>query len=119
MDFVDKENVSGVQVGEQRGKIPGLFDGRAGGDADVYPHLVGDDPCQGGFAQTGRAVEQGVIQRLIPAAGGFNIDGQVSLGLLLPGVVRQQFGAQPDLPGVLGGEGGGDDGGSIQIRGKF
>ena len=118
MDLVNKENIPGVQVGQQRRQISGLFNGRAGGDADIDPHLVGDDPRQGGFAQTGRAVKERVIQRLIPPAGGFNVDGQIALGLFLAGVIGKELRPQTDFPRVLGREGGGHNG-SVQLLGEF
>ena len=62
MNLVYKEDVVLRQIGEQRGQIAGLLDGGAGGDADIDPHLVGNDAAEGGFAQAGRAVKQNVVQ---------------------------------------------------------
>ena len=118
MDFVDEQDVTRVQIGQQGSQVAGLFDGGAGSNPDIHSHLVGDDTGQGGFAQTGRTVEQGVVQRLISAPGRFNINGKVALGLLLAGVIGKQFRAQSDFPRVLGREGGGDDG-AVQLLGKF
>ena len=118
MDFIDEQNVAGVQVGQQRRKVAGLFNGGAGGDTDVHAHFVGDNARQRGFSQTGRAVQQGVIQRFSTPPGGFNINREISLGLFLPGVVGKELRPQTDLPRVLGREGGGNDGG-IQFLGKF
>ena len=95
------------------GQIAGFLNGRAGGDADIDTHLIGDDAGQGGLAEAGRAVEQGVVQGFVSQPGGFDIDEQVALCLLLTGVIVQQLGPQADLPGVLGSKGGGDDGGGI------
>ena len=101
MDLVDKQNVIFIEIGQQGSKIACLFDGRTGGDADVDTHLVGNDTGQGGLTQTGRAVQQGVIQRFTPAAGGLNVNGQVALGLFLTGIIGKQLGAQSDFPRIL------------------
>lgn len=61
MDFVDEEDVAGAQVGEDGSQVAGAFNGRAGGGADVHVHFLGDDVRQGGFAQTGGAVEEDVV----------------------------------------------------------
>ena len=86
MDLIHEQDVVLRQIGEQGGQIAGLFNGRTGGDADVDPHLVGDDVGQGGLAQTRRAVEQHVVQGLIAHLGGLDKDLQVALGLLLADV---------------------------------
>ena len=70
MNLVYKEDVVLRQIGEQRGQIAGLLNGGAGGDADIDPHLVGNDAAEGGFAQAGRAVKQNVVQGLAPHFGG-------------------------------------------------
>ena len=94
MDLVDEQHIALLQVGQQGGKVAGLFNGRATGDADLHPHLVGNDARQRSLAQTRRAVEQNVIHRLAPALGGFQIDFQVLLGLFLPDVVLQMLRAE-------------------------
>ena len=101
VDLVHEQDVALVQVGQQGRQVAGLFDGRAGGDADARPHLLGDDARQGGFAQARRAVEQDVVQGLLPLAGGFNKDGKVFLGLLLSDVFFQGLRPQGALLGVL------------------
>ena len=118
VDLVDEEDIAGVQVGQQGGQIAGLFDGGAGCDPYIHAHLIGDNPGEGRFAQTGRAVKEGVVQRLVTLPGGFDIYGQGPLGLFLAGIIGQQLGAQADLPRVLGREGGGNNG-TIQFLRKF
>ena len=116
MDLVDEEDVAGVEIGQQGRQVPGLLDGGAGGDPDIDPHLVGDDPRQGGLAQARGAVEQHVIQGLIPAEGRLDVDRQILLGLLLAGVVPQGLGPQGELSLVQGGDGGRHHGGFIILR---
>src|SRR5699024_1732654 len=89
VDLVDEQHVPFLQVGQQGGQVPRLFDGGAAGDPDLDPHLVGDDAGQGGLAQAGRAVQQDVVHGLAPAAGRLQIDLEVLLDLFLPDVIFQ------------------------------
>ena len=72
----------------------------------------------GKYAAYYENLEQGVVQTFPPLPGGLNVDGQIPLGLLLAGVVGEQFGPQADLRRILGHKGGGDDG-RFQPFGKF
>ena len=115
MDLVHKEDVVLTEVGQQGGQVPRLLYGRAGGDAHVDPHLVGDDAAEGGLAQARRAVEQHVVQRFAPHFGRLDEDLQVALGLLLADVLPEGLGAQGILPLVLPGQRGGYKG--LQLLG--
>ena len=86
VDLIHEQDVVFCQIGKQGRQIAGLFDGRAGGDADVDPHLVGNDVGEGGLTQAGRAVEQHMVQRLVPHFGSLDKDLQVALGLGLTDV---------------------------------
>jgi hypothetical protein len=77
VDFVHEEDIHIVQIGQQRRQIPRFFNGGAGSDAYIDAHLVGDHPGQRRFAQTRRAVEQDVIQRLAALFGRLDPNGQV------------------------------------------
>ena len=44
MDLVDKQDVPFIQVRQQCRQVAGLFDRGAGGDTDLRPHGVGNDP---------------------------------------------------------------------------
>ena len=94
VDLVDEEDVPLLQVGQQGGQVPRLFDGRARGDPDLHPHLVGDDAGEGGLAQAGRAVEQDMVHRLAPAAGRLKVDLQVLLDLFLSDIVLEMLRAE-------------------------
>ena len=118
MDLVHEQDVALVEVGQQRRQVAGLFDGGAGGNADARPHLLGDDARQGGFAQARRAVEQDVVQGLLPLPGGLDEDRQVLLRLLLADVLRQGLGAQGAFLGVLRQEGLGHNGLLVNIISK-
>ena len=118
VDLVHKEDVPLVEVRQQRRQIPGLLDGRARGDADARPHLLGDDPGQRGLAQAGRAVEQHVVQGLSPLLGGLDEHGQVVLRLLLADILPQGLGPEGPLLGVLLQERLGHDGLFIDVVSK-
>ena len=57
-------------------------------------HLAGDNARERRFAQTRRAVEQNVIERIPPLPGGLNVDVQAVLHRLLSHVFTQGFGAE-------------------------
>ena len=119
VDLVDEQHIVFVEIGQQCGQISGFFNGRAGGNADVNPHLVGNDACQRSLAQTGRTVQQHMIQRLGPQFCRLNVDLQIILGLFLTGVFVKQFGAQTALLLVVVGQCGGDDALFLQRFTKF
>ena len=94
VDLVDKQHVALLQIGQQGGKVAGLFNCRAGRNADLHPHLVRDNAGKGCFAKARRAVEQQVVQRLAPAFRGFKVNAQVAFNLVLPDIFFQCAGAQ-------------------------
>ena len=115
VDLIDKENVVLTQVGQKRREVARLFDGGAGGDANVDAHLGGDDARERRFAEARRAVEQNVVERLIAPLCRLDEDGEVALGLLLPDVFAERFRAQRALLRVLAQEGLGHDGLFINV----
>ena len=119
MDLVHKQDIPLVEIGQQRRQIPRLFNGRAGGDADIDPHLLRDDPRQRGLAQTRRPVEQHMIQRFLPLPGRLNKNAQILLGLFLTDVLRQSLGPQRGFLSVLRQEGLGHDGLLVNIVSKI
>ena len=70
VDLVDEQHVARLQVGQDGGEVAGALDHRAGGGAEADAQLAGDDLGERGLAEAGRAVQQHVVQRLAPAAGG-------------------------------------------------
>ena len=74
MDLVDEQDIPRREVRQQRRKVARLFNGRAGGDADVDAHLIGDDAREGRLAEARRAVEQHMVKRLIAPSGRLDID---------------------------------------------
>ena len=92
--LVDEEHVPGAQVGQQGRQVPGLFNGRAAGDAQVDPQLARHDAGQGGLAQARRAVEQHMVQRFLPALGRLDVDFQVLFDFVLANILVKRAGAQ-------------------------
>ena len=74
VDLVDEQDIPRREVRQQRRKVARLFNGRAGGDADVDAHLIGDDAREGRLAEARRAVEQHMVKRLIAPSGRLDID---------------------------------------------
>ena len=64
VDLVDEQHVSELQVGEDGGHVRLALQGRPGRGHDVDAHLRRDDVGQRGLAQSRRAGEQHVVQRL-------------------------------------------------------
>ena len=62
MHFVDEQHVALVQIGQQRGKIALLFNGRTARHAQVDAHLVGNDAGKRRLAETGRTVQQHMVE---------------------------------------------------------
>ena len=65
-----------------------------GGRADAAAHFPGDHVRDGGLAQAGRAVEDGVVQGFAAALGRLDADPQRFFHALLAGVVLQGLRAQ-------------------------
>src|SRR5207253_2516563 len=60
----DEQDIPVFEVGEQCGEVARLGDHRTRRGAEADPHLAGEDSCERGLAEPGRAVEQYVIERL-------------------------------------------------------
>ena len=107
MDFVDEQHIPGLKVGQDRGKVAGLGDHRAGGRAETDPKFAGDDLRQRGLAQAGRPVQQDMIQRLAAGFRRLDEDRQILAGGLLAGEVGQGLRPERCLGGVFRLAGGG------------
>jgi hypothetical protein len=95
VDFVDEQHIVLFQVGQQRGQVLGFFQHRAAGLAQVDPELGGDDVTERGFAQTGRAEQQHMVQCLLALARRANEDFKLLAHFGLAHVlVASRLGAQ-------------------------
>src|SRR6266404_2594928 len=97
MNLVDEQDVAFSKIRQQRCKVAGFFDNRSGSGLNVTAHLVGDDVSQGGLAESGRTVEQHVIESLPAFARGLDKDRQVLFGLVLTDVLAKQFRSETQL----------------------
>ena len=94
MYLVDKQHVAGVQIRQQRGKVAGLFDCWAGGDANVHSKLVCNNCSQRCFTQPGRPVQQNVVERFLAQPCSLNENRKIFLGFFLTDVLAQAARAQ-------------------------
>ena len=108
VDLVDEQHVARLEVGEDRGEIPGALDHRAGGGAEADAKLAGDDLGQRGLAEAGGAMKKHMVKGFAAMAGGLDEDGEVLAAGLLAGEVGERLRAQGGFGGVLLGPGGGD-----------
>ena len=70
VDFVDEQDIPGLEVCQDCGEVAGPLDHRPRGGAEADAKLAGDDLRERGLAEAGRAVQQHVVQRLAAGAGG-------------------------------------------------
>jgi hypothetical protein len=112
VDFVDEQDIVGLEFGESADQIGPLGEGGAGGDGEGGGHFVGDDVSESGFAQTGGAVEEDVLHRLIALLGGGEGDAEFFDEFALADVLDEGLGSKGEIDGFVGvggGLGGGDD----------
>ncbi|EEZ75249.1 hypothetical protein NEILACOT_04699 [Neisseria lactamica ATCC 23970] len=94
VDFVDKQYVVRIKIGQKGGEVAGAFEDGAAGLAQIYAQFFGDDVRQCGFTQPRRAEEQDVVERFAALFGGLDEDGELLFGFMLPDVVVQCFGTE-------------------------
>ena len=83
MDLVDEEDITVLELGEDGREVARSFEGRAGRDVELHPHLGGDDAGERGLAQPRRACEEQVVDRLAATPGGLEDDREVLLEFAL------------------------------------
>ena len=89
MDFVDEQHVALFQGGKQTRQVARLVQHGTGGYLHVYAHLVRDDVRERGFSQTGRAMEERMIQGVSAHLGGLDVYLQVRDDFPLSGEIIQ------------------------------
>ena len=92
--LVDEEHVVRLQAGQDAGQIARLVQHGAGRDFEAHAQLVGNDVGEGRLAQSGRSVQQHMVQRLAPQAGRLDEDAQVVHHLVLAAEVLEAQGAR-------------------------
>ena len=109
MYLVDEQHIVRFKIGEYRRQIARALEHRAGGMAQIHPHLARDDVRQRGLAQARRPEQQHVIQRLFAPPRGLNKNRQLPTNFFLADVFVELLGAQRAFEHLLlhGGRGGG------------
>jgi hypothetical protein len=81
--FIDKENISPFQMGENADQISALLNGGAGGGHNVNSHFLSDDMGERRFPKPRRGMKEDVVQWLSPFLGSpdRNIEGLYDLTL--------------------------------------
>ena len=113
VDFINKQNVLRLKVGQDRRQITGLGQHRTRGHAEPNPQFLRHDLCQRGFPKSGRAVKQHVIHRLATHFGTLDEHPQIGPRLFLAGEIVQGLRAQRTIifGAVVFGQGIGAQGG--------
>ena len=94
VDFVDKQYVVFFQGCEDAGKVAGLVEHRAGGDFKSHSEFVGHDAGEGGLAQSGRAVEEDMVEGFVAHTSGGHKYAKVFHNLFLPAERLKRAGAE-------------------------
>src|ERR1700682_3274778 len=87
VDLVDEEDVTGGEVQQDRAERALVVDRRTRADLDRHAQLVGNDVGERGFAESGRAAKQDVLDRLAAATGRLQQYAEVLAPLLLPDIL--------------------------------
>ena len=111
MNFVDKEDVTLLEAGEQSGQITGFFHHGSGGDAHTLAELVAQNKRQGGFAESRWTAEENVVEGVAATLGGTHHDLETLDGFGLPGEITKREGPQ----GRFGGPNGSVEGRSEEV----
>ena len=90
MDFVDEQQVTGLQVHQQADDVARPLQRRGAGDPALHPHFLGQHQSHRGFTQAWRAIKQHMVQGLLPPLSRLHSKlAQHLLQLRLTDVVRQ------------------------------
>ena len=89
MNLIDEEDLVLLELGEGSDHVAGPLDGGAGGGLDADAELGGDDVGEGGLAESGRAVEEDVVEGLSALPCGDDGYLKIALNGLLSDVVDE------------------------------
>ena len=95
--LVHEKHISFLEIVQYGRHLSRLFNGRAAGHLHIGSHLIGNDTCQRGLAQSRRAVKQHMVQSLPSGLGCFYIDVKGGLNLLLPYIIPETLGSERGL----------------------
>ena len=105
VDLVDEEHVASLEVREQRREIARPLDRRPARDAQRRAHLARDHVRERGLAETGRTVEEQMVERLPALASGPDEHVEVLAQAILPHHLGEAARAQHLLEPLLAGGG--------------
>ena len=94
MNFIDEQNVTLGELGEDADEVGALGQGGPAGDVDLGVHFVGDDVGQGGLSQSRWSVEKDVFHGFFAAVGGVDGDFQAADQGCLADVLGEILGAE-------------------------
>src|SRR4051812_14857993 len=97
MDLVDEEDVAFAEIRQGADEVAGFFEGGAGGVPNIDAELASDELSEGGFAESGRAEEEGVVEGLSSRECGIYIDAQGLLHAALADEFGQALRAKREL----------------------
>ena len=91
MNLIDEQHVPRLEIGEQRRQVPGTFQHRTRGLAQIDPKLIGDDVRERGFAEAGRSEYQDVIESLAALARRLDENVHLRFDIGLTDIVGERF----------------------------
>ena len=68
MNLVDKQHISGLEIGHQGRNVTGFFQNGSAGGFQLDTHLLRNDAGERGLAEARRAKDQGMVERFPAAA---------------------------------------------------
>src|SRR5688572_17623887 len=94
MYFVDKQDITRLKIGENRGEVSFQLDERSCRGAKSRAHFVRDNGRKRRFAKARRSIEEDVIECFPALARRLDSDFEVLLDVILPDVLDQPPGPQ-------------------------
>ena len=94
MDLIHEQDIPRLQIIENCGHLPRLFNGRAARHFHMRSHLIGNDSCQRRLSQSRRAVKKNMVERISSLFCRLDVDLQICLGLLLTDIIRKHLRSQ-------------------------
>ena len=104
MDLVDEQDVAGAQIGERADQVARLLQRRPRARADVDAELARDQLGERRLAESRRAEEERVVERLAPGERRVDVDAEALLDLLLADELREPLRPQRQLDDGLVGQ---------------
>ena len=89
MDFIDEKHIVRLQTGQDTGQIARLVEYRSRSHLESHPQFIGNDVAQRSLSQSGRSVQQHMVQSLRPQTGRLDKDTQVVYHLVLSAEVLE------------------------------